>query len=371
MHIAFVISSLETGGAERVLSELANCWASRGHKASLITLSAPGTPSLYPLDPRVCLVQLNQLAAVDSNVNILVRLKNIAKRIFRLRKALKVAKPDVIISFVDVMNITTILASRGLEIPVIVSERTHPAYYQLPAFYKKMRRMAYPWADRVICQTVSALAYFSWLPDAQKQIIPNWVRKAVLQKKESDILTPVRRIVSVGRLCKNKGFHTLILAFSELVLENRNLELIIYGEGTGRPGLENLIQRLHLTNHVFLPGTVRDINGVLHQADLFVFPSRYEGFPNALCEAMAVGLPIIASNCSGTTDIVRDGIDGRLFPVGDVNRLTALLRELIEDPDQRAKLSQGARAISDRFSQASVLRLWDDVLAQVAARWED
>lgn len=366
MHIALIISSLGTGGAERVLSELANFWVSREHHVSLMTLCAPGTPSLYPLDSRVHLIQLDQAASGD--VAFLVRFRNIARRILKLRGILKAAKPDVIISFVDVMNITTLFASRGLRIPVIVSERTHPSYYPLPLFYKKLRMITYPWADKLISQTASASGYFSRLPAHKKGIIPNGVKAPVAQKKESDLLNPVRQIVSVGRLCPDKGFHTLILAFSALISQYPDLNLTIYGEGAMREELENLIRKLNLTEHVFLPGTVKDIEAALYEADLFVFPSHYEGFPNALCEAMAVGLPVMASRCSGTVDIIRDGIDGRLFPVGEAAHLTTLLKELIQDPAQRVKLSQGALTITERFSQPSVLQQWDDLLVEVMKR---
>ncbi len=366
MHIALIISSLETGGAERVLSELANFWSSQGHNVSLITLSSQNSPSLYPLDSKIRLIQLNQLSS--GNLSFVVRVKNIVNRIVKIRKAVKAVKPDVVVSFVDIMNITTLLASLGLKIPVIVSERTHPAYYQLPLFYKKLRRFVYPWANKVICQTASVSDYFSWLPGHKKAVIPNHVKRAMVEKKEGDVLRPVHQIVSVGRLCKNKGFQTLILAFSEIASQNEHLKLLIYGEGAMRSSLENLIQEIKLTGRVFLSGAVKDIEAALYKADLFVFPSHYEGFPNALCEAMSIGLPVIASNCSGTIDIIRDGVDGRLFPVGDVHRLTALLKELIGDSLQRVMLSKGALSLPDRFSEVSVFKLWDEVVAQAVLR---
>jgi len=363
MHIALVISSLETGGAERMMSELANVWASQGRDVSLITLSAPGTPSLYPLDPRVRLIQLDALTVnIGSQANILVRLKNITLRIVKLRWAFKTAKPDVIVSFVDIMNISTILASRWLGIPVVVSERIDPNHHRINTFYQQLRLQTYPMAQKLVVQTLSAKSYFPSKLKCLISIIPNFVKPAVRLKNARPT---IKRIVSVGRLSAQKDHKTLILAFSQIVEKHPDLELIIYGEGKERLSLERLITNLNIAQKVYLPGVTSNIQKFLLEADLFVFPSRYEGFPNALCEAMAVGLPVIASNCSGTTDIVRDGIDGRLFPIGDVNQLAVLLRELIEDPSQRQMLSQGALAVSDRFSQASVLQLWDDVLRQV------
>lgn len=366
MHLALIISSLQTGGAERVLSELANAWVSKGYEVSLITLAGSNNETIYPLDPQIHLVHLNQIAG--DNIPLLLRLKTIGKRILKLRKALKSIRPDVIISFIDVMNVTTLLAVRMLGIPVIVTERTHPSYHQLPKFYKILRRWTYPWADKVVSQTASASDYFSELPKHKKAIIPNGVKKPSVQKNETDILKPVHYIVSVGRLCPYKGFQILIQAFRDILPQNPNLNLTIYGDGGMRDNLEMLIQELNLTACVFLPGTVQDIETALYNSDLFVFPSFYEGFPNALCEAMAVGLPVIASNCSGSVEIVRDGIDGRLFGVGDVPQLTRLLQELIDDSAQRVKLSKGACHVVDRYNQASILEKWDTVLAEVVNR---
>ncbi len=135
-----------------------------------------------------------------------------------------------------------------------------------------------------------------------------------------------------------------------------------------RANLEQLIKELEVANAVFLPGVIQDIQTALIDADLFAFPSYYEGFPNALCEALAIGLPVIASNCSGTIDIIQDGAGGRLFPVGDVNALTNLLQELITDISQRVMLSEKAQHVIERFSHPSVMKRWEDVLFQVINR---
>lgn len=362
MHIALIISSLSPGGAERVLSQLANAWISGGHKVSIITFADPNVVPFYHLDERIHLYQLNQLIMKKSSP--LCRLKNILKRILKLRQALKRVKPDVVISFVDVTNITALLAGIRLRIPTIVCERTHPQYYRLPAIYNRLRLLTYSWAHTVICQTASASEYFSNISDRKKAIIPNCVKKPGYQKNEVDVLRPVQKIISVGRLCPNKGFATLIKAFSEVVHQKPDLTLTIYGEGAERQNLEALIRELDLTAKIFLPGITKDVETALYQVDLFVFPSLYEGFPNVLCEAMAVGLPVIASNCSGNIDIVREGIDGRLFSVGDVGQLKRLMGELIEDAPQRVKLSKGAMRLPDRFSQETILQKWDAALRE-------
>lgn len=359
MHIALVIYSLKfSGGAERVLSNLANYWISKNHTISLITLDSKDANPFYPIDNAINLIQINQ---TGSELSIIKRGYNILKRIFSLRTVIKNIKPNLIISFVDVMNITSLIATINLKIPIIASERTDPNYYKLPIFYNMLRKIFYFKAYKVITQTESAAKYFKNLLKNIK-IIPNPVFKPLLLK--SNILK-INTVVSVGRLCKFKGFDVLILAMAKLIKNYTNLKLIIYGEGYWRKNLENLINSLNLQNTVYLPGAVYDIQAELIKADLFVFPSLYEGFPNALCEAMAVGLPVIASNCSGNTDIVRDKIDGLLFSIGDVDRLYKTIEDLINNQEHCNYLAANAKQICERFNQNKIFALWDELLVNI------
>lgn len=357
MHITLVISSLDPGGAERVLSQLANHWASQGHKVSLLTLAAPDAQPFYPLNPKINLRQLNQR---DLSSWLLGRLFNIGKRLWILRKSLKSLSPDVIVSFVDVMNMTTLLATYGLNLPVVVSERTHPRHHPLPSLYKRLRPLIYPKAARVVVQTQSSADYFPSL--MSKTVIPNAVPKP--SKIKSAFSEPPKQMISIGRLCPFKGFDTLIHAFNILQKTHPNLTLTIYGEGKERQKLEDLIGSLTLQDKVSLPGVIQNIHDALREADLFVFPTLYEGFPNALCEAMAIGLPVIASDASGNVDIVQDGTDGRLFPVGDTEALARIVGELINDEAQRLRLGENAQRVCERFHTNHIFSLWDQVIGE-------
>ncbi|MBL0941274.1 MAG: glycosyltransferase family 4 protein [Alphaproteobacteria bacterium] len=360
MHLTLIISSLNPGGSERVLSELANAWVKKGYKISFILFAASTEVPFYPLHHDINLIFLNQSQQESSS--LLIRLRNIYRRVLCVRKTLKSLKPDMIISFIDVTNITTLLANIGLKIPVLVAERTQPSYHNLCHFYKVLRLYTYCWAEKIIVQTQAAADYFPKKFQSHIAIIPNAVKISPYQKSSSDILKPVRKICSIGRLCPYKDFDVLIQAFAEIVLENPDLELIIYGEGQERLNLESIILKLNLSEKVHLPGTIKDVYETLSQADLFVFPSRYEGFPNVLCEAMSVGLPVIASNCSGNIDIIRDRIDGRFFPVGDVKSLKMRLVELLKNSSQRQKLSQEALKITERFCEQKVFKYWDKII---------
>lgn len=359
MHIALVISSLDSGGAERILSGLANYWVKAGHKITIVTLAQPKIAPFYPLEQNI---NIEQLGLTNNSEQVFQRLFNIGKRCLKLRQTIKSLQPDVVVSFIDIMNLTTLLACQRLTIPVVVSERTHPTYHIIPKLYSKLRHLLYPQATKVVVQTKSTAEYFSKLNNIA--IIPNSVAMPSTTHQSRKLL---RNIISVGRLIPSKNFETLIYAFRDIVNDWPDLTLTIYGEGPERKNLENLTSHLGLNNHVFFPGVVQNIQDKLAQSDLFVFPSKYEGFPNAVCEAMAIGLPVIASDCSGNIDIVQDKLNGRLFPVGDVNKLTLLIRELIQDPQQRQHLSREARKISDDLSQDKIYCRWDNLIQKITS----
>lgn len=385
MHLVLIIHSLNPGGAERVLSRLATHWATQGHQVTLLTIAPLPEPLFYPLDPRIHLKSFNHSSSSASSApaSFSQRLESFARRRNWLRSTLralgfgKVAafitfvrcmpwirhtlrtlQPDKVISFIELTNLMTLIAAWGLKIPIIASERTHPAYYTLPKVVHMLRRWLYPKAFKVVMQTASAARYFKTLDNIA--IIPNPVPCPPRQKE--GLATPVQRIVSIGRLCPFKGFDTLIHAFAKLTATFPHLQLTIYGQGPARPALEHLIATLGLCDRISLPGVTPHVYEALYNTDLFVFPSQYEGFPNALCEAMAVGLPVIASACSGNIDIIRDGLDGRLFPVGDSHTLAALMRQLIENETERTQLAHQARTVCTRFHPDHIFHLWDALL---------
>lgn len=353
MKITLVIPSLSAGGAERVLSNLANYWDEKGHQVTIITLAAHRP--FYPLSESITLGQLDQVSAGDEG--FFSRLYKIVKRVFFLRKAIQKSAADVVVSFIDIMNVTTLIACIGLKVPVVVTECTNPFFYKIPKFYQWLRCYFYQKAEKVITHTQSAEAYFNKLKNVS--VVPNVVPKININRSNDK---PITHIISLGRLCPNKGFADLIKAFAEIHKQNESLRLTIYSEGPDRPNLEALIQLFGLTKYVSLPGNIPEINDAFESADLFVFPSHYEGFPGALCEAMSAGLPVIASNCSGNVDVVQDKVNGRLFPVGDTETLVSLMNELISDRAQCKRLSQEAMTLSDTYSLQKIYPLWDSVI---------
>ncbi len=354
MKLALFISSLRSGGAERVLSNLANHWAQHGHDVHLITFASREEIPFYPLDKKITVHPLNLFDDTSSGFK---RIVTITKRLITIRKVSKTLKPDRILSFIDITNITVLIATFGLRFPVIVSERSDPHFHKIPYLYQKIRFLIYRFAQSVVVQTNSAQSFFK--DQNNVKIIANAVLLPDNLKENCD---PLHHIISVGRLIKTKDFELLIKCFSNIYLDFPHVTLVIYGEGPERENLEDLIRHLSLTDRVFLPGVVTNIQEKLVEADLFVFPSQYEGFPNALCEAMAVGLPVIASNCSGNVDVVQDGSNGVLFSVGDEKTLTERMRHLLDHPELRMQLGQKAAEISQTYSPEKIYTLWDEIV---------
>jgi len=359
MHIALVILTLGPGGAERVLSQLANSWQKEGHHITLITLEHPSQKPFYSLNPNIHLIQLNPMPIKPTSW--FDSLKNNITRLLALRRTLKKEKPDLILSFIDQINVLTLLLTRGLRIPVIVSERIDPAFQSLSRIYKILRRLTYPWASQIVVQTQSAANYFSKKLQQKISIIPN----PVFAPKKSLTYGKIKQIVSVGRLAPQKDYPTLLKAFKVLTLKYPFLKLTIYGEGKERSPLERYIQTLDLNDSVHLPGTLSNIEQALLKADLFVFPSKFEGFPNALCEAMSLGLPVVASNCSGNRDIVQNGENGLLFPVGDYRALIHQIETFLLHPTEAQRIGKYATRIAQTYSEQKILGLWKTLITKV------
>jgi len=247
---------------------------------------------------------------------------------------------------------------------VVITEHTHPAHYRIGRSWEMLRRLVYRRASVLVCVSSAMLNWFRSRTGARTRTIPNPVD--VPSSEASNVERETDRVVlGMGRLTVQKGFDLLIEAFSRLALRYPEWSLKILGEGVERSSLQAQIDRLGLAGRVQLAGAVPDPFPVLRAADLFVLSSRFEGFGNALCEAMACGLPIISFDCpSGPAEIVRDGTDGILVPAVDVPALSEAMSRLMSDPQERARLGARATEVTQRFGLKRVLRMWDDLFTE-------
>ena len=363
MRLLLIISNLQLGGAERLLAHMANYWSSRGHDVTLLTLAEIGT-DLYKVNPGVRRIGLGLRAPSASSVEAVKR--NI-QRVLAIRRVVRAAKPNVVISFLDIVNVLTLMATIGIRIPVIVSERTEPRQHVIGRVWQGLRNLFYGQAKAIVVQTESV---GQWARDIARRcpvaVIPNFVdipSDPVIPK--SDARAQGFQIVGMGRLRHEKGFDLLIEAFARCARRNKDWTLSILGDGDEGPKLESQATSLGIRERVHFLGLVVDPFPLLRTADLFVLPSRYEGFPNALLEAMAVGVPVIATDCpSGPRDIVRSGYDGLLVSPENVDALEIAMERLMKNPEERRRLSRRAPEVHARFSKESIMREWDAVISE-------
>jgi GalNAc-alpha-(1->4)-GalNAc-alpha-(1->3)-diNAcBac-PP-undecaprenol alpha-1,4-N-acetyl-D-galactosaminyltransferase len=363
VKLALVIPSLTAGGAERVMSIMANHWAGQGWDIRLLSFDDGAVPPFFALDPRV---RHRPLALLGDSAHALAGAFANLRRLRVLREALRAENPAAVISFLDTTNVLTLLATRGLGIPVIVAEHIDPAHYPLRPAWAALRRWLYPQADRVVVLTERAARYFPRSLGERLRVVPNPVVVPEMPAETSIERPAGRRIVAMGRLVEQKGFDLLLQAFAELSRRHPDWSLVILGEGPSRGSLEALRDRLGLAERVAMPGSVRCPEAILARSDLFVLSSRFEGFPMALCEAMALGLPVVAFDCpTGPREIVTDGVDGRLIPAGDGEALAAAMDRLMADAGERRRLGERARTVGERFGLDRVMSLWEHLLAEV------
>ncbi|MEZ5680524.1 MAG: glycosyltransferase family 4 protein [Erythrobacter sp.] len=348
----FVISGLGAGGAERVISQIASHWSARGVDVEIASFDAPGDPEFHHFAADIVRHRLGREA--DGRASKLDNLRD-------LRRLLRKSRPDLVVSFLTKNNLLALIATTGLSIPVICCERNNPERQDKHPAWNAMLAIAYRRAKLIICQTEAVKRCFSPAVRDRLRVIPNPVSAWPQSRTTAHPL----RIVAVGRLTEQKGFDVLLDAFAGLGKNADGWRLDIFGEGPLRGELEAQVARLGVNDRVHLMGNSETPGAWIEEAEIFVLSSRYEGFPNVLGEAMAAGLPAIATNCDfGPAEMVEHGKSGLLVAPEDPEALAMALRQCMEDSELRDRLGKQAQRAIRAFAPAQVLSQWDAVLAE-------
>lgn len=355
MRIVFVQVGLGAGGAEKVISVLAEHELAKGNEVYVLSFANSHKPSYFPYPQGVVLESPPSNAGADPRSK-----RRFWNYFWWLRRRIVVLRPDVVVSFLTKTNVLVLAATRGLKVPVVISERNNPLRQHANGIWPMLIRLLGRRARSIVMQTDAALAALPSELRGRATVIPNpAVIPAGLERSPGD----GSRLVAVGRLERQKGFDLLIQAFHRARIARPGLTLSIFGEGPERSSLEQQIHRLGISDRVALLGVTGKPCAWVEHGDIFVLSSRFEGFPNVLIEALSAGFPSVAFDCPwGPSSIIVDGRNGILVPAEDVDAMAAGIVQLAGDAALRERYSLAARTSMDRFSPRVVFGQWDQVL---------
>ncbi len=365
MKITLVISSLGCGGAERVLVLLAKGFIDKGHDVAVVTFSDK-TTDFYQLPPGCSRVALGVMG-ISSGLNEAI--KNNINRIKILREAIQLTKPNVVISFLRITNIITILALGGKKIPLIVTEHNDTKVFSYGILRETLRRLTYPYCSLVVSVSKGVDHSFDLLPKNKRAVIYNPIvvnDNGYIDRLPKEVDPDKNWLVGMGRLTNQKGHDLLLQAFQKVASKYPHWQLLILGKGELRDRLEQMKDDLGLSGRVVFTGALKNPFAVLKKAKLFVMASRNEGFPMAHGEALACGLPVIATDCpSGPREMVRHEVDGVLVDNHDVAGLAMAMDSLMSNEQKRSQLASRASEVTERFGQDKIIAEWETLIEKL------
>lgn len=356
MKITLFIGSLYGGGAERVSCNLANYLVQKGHQVEILTMSE--TEETYELDKQVIIKTLLPLSKRKN------RLWNMVVRFPKFCSYLKTNKNDVYIVMLPKTTIMLLLFRWLTNAKIIAAERADPAAY--PPIIAKLLKTCSSKADGFVFQTDEALAWYGKrLRKIRTEVIPNAINPIFIRPYYTGERKKV--IAGAGRLNEQKNFVLLIQAFAMLASDFTDYKLIIYGKGEKKKELEDLAVSYGLQDRIVFPGNIRNIAEEMEKNSMFVLSSNYEGMPNALIEAMALGLPCVSTDCpvGGPKYLIKDGINGLLVPIKNKEAIAKAIREILSDPEKAQKMGSEAAKIGNKLNPDKIYGQWETFCLKV------
>ncbi len=359
MNITLFISGVTGGGAEKVACALASYLVNQKHQVELVTML--DEEATYPIDSKVSrysLLKYNERKGFVFNNTL---------RLLRLVRYLICRKPDTYLVMLPT-NTITLLSMRFLtSSKIIAAERANPASYIIST-QNKLIKIAHK-ADGWVFQTKEQENWYNEKCNLKSTIIiPNAINSDVLMPEYKGIREKI--IVTAGRLTDQKNHLLLINAFSRIAKKYDDFMLVIYGEGPNRDVLTDRIKELELTGRVLIPGYSPDILQNIRKASLFVLSSDYEGMPNALMEAMALGLPCVSTDCDGggSRYLIEDGKNGLLVPVKNEIALADAIDKVLSDKEFAYSLGRDAYKLSKTLAPEIIYGQWEKYIKSIIER---
>lgn len=360
-QLVFLTLSLTKGGAERVICNMCNEYFVKRYQVTIISLM--NAEPEYRLDERVRLLTVDEQQR-DVSESLPVRFLRRRKKLKVLLRSLKKEGARCVISFLPEPNMIACSLKRTVGFRLVISVRNAPAVEYRGKVRYLLMRMLYPKADAYVFQTNQAKAYFSFSDHIMKNsaVIPNPVAREFIGRLAS--ADRKKEIVFVGKLEEQKDPMCLLQAFTAVHGQFPDYRLMIYGEGSLRQRLCDEITRLGLQESVSLNGNAKQVETVIRDASLFVLCSRYEGMPNALMEAMALGVPCISTDCpcGAPAELIRHGENGLLVPAGDAEKLSEAMAQMLSDPDGAGQMGIRAQKIVEDYDPERIYEKWEEIV---------
>lgn len=349
MKVIMVTAGMSGGGTERVIAVLANDMAAKSHEVKIVMTSR--NEVAYELAESVQVLSIGGSTGGSLSKRI--------KRIRNLRRIFKQDKEQVIVSFGTETNLFSLLAGVGLKNKIIVSERNDPNQCTYPI----LRNMVYRMADSLIFQTADAKNCFPKRIAKKGSVISNPL-SGEMKKPAHGVRS--KEIVTAGRLEPQKNHRLLIEAFQGFAEQFPDYKLIIYGKGYLEEELKALAKELHLEGKVIFAGFAEHIQEKLCNAAMFVLSSDYEGVSNSLMEAMALGLPVISTDCpiGGSAMLIKNRENGLLVPVGSAAALTEAMKYVAEDTERAEEMGRHAEYVREAYSAEKICEKWIRAIAE-------
>lgn len=346
--ICFVIGSLKFGGAERVLSEIANYISDQGYEVYVVTFEK--AKQEYKLQNKIKRIVL----ALPQN-----RIVKLVAGVSKLRRFLHKEKFPVCISFDILANcILPLAAPSGCK--TIISERNAPIETKLSHMSKILRFLTYSKADKCVFQTLEAMEKSRYVPKEKGIVIPNPIKQDLPFRSSNN----KEIVVAVGRLADQKNYPAMLRGFAEFIRKHKKYQLCIYGDGNRKDELIRFARNLKIQENVHFLGSVKDVHERIKKAQIFLMTSDYEGIPNALLEAMGIGLPVIAYDCpaGGVRLLLSKEKSGILLEDQSPGRIGSALCFLADHPEIRDEMGRRALYVRDEFSIDKIGAQWLSVI---------
>ena len=356
MKAAFFIGTLEAGGAQKIITMLANHYALSGWDVDIVVLLGKKVEgSHFQLDQSVNIVDLTN--GGDGSY-----IKKAIPWIKKIRKYLKFSSPDVIVSFIGRINALVLTASLGLKIPSLVSERSDPRRDHRGEIMLKYCNWIYGRSDAVVFQTRYQQSCFSEKLASKSHIIVNPLDIVTIE----DVTEDPYLVTTTGRLHVDKHHVDLVKAMAIVHEKIPSAKCIIYGDGEMRSILQEEIDNLHLNNVVHLPGKTSEVVKKVAEGKVFVMTSEYEGLSNALMEAMMLGKVCISTNYDGVEDIIKDSTTGIIVPKREYKKLADTIIDVMTDNSGKYEIiRQKAKEQAQQYDSNKVLSQWDNVIKNI------